>query len=87
MVIELRRDQIAKNYSQEEWNQLYQNASEEADELTKLWNMLYNQPSNAAVLLYNKMYEAVANGKKLTDPDLAAEIAAWNASAGKWERA
>ena len=83
MIIELRRDQIAKNYTQEEWNQMYENAAKNADELTKLWNQLYTNPSNAAVLFYNKMYQAVASGKSLSDPDLKAEIDAWNENAGK----
>lgn len=80
---EFRRDQIAKNYTQEEWNQMYDNAAKQADELTKLWNQIYTSPSNAAVLFYNKMYMAVASGKKLSDPDLQAEIRAWNAQANR----
>jgi hypothetical protein len=33
---EFRRDQIAKNYTQEEWNTMYSNAAKNADALTKL---------------------------------------------------
>ena len=55
---------------------MYKNAANNADELTKLWNMLYSSQSNAAVILYNKMYAAVASGKKLTDPELQAELRA-----------
>jgi hypothetical protein len=73
---EFRKDQIAKNYTQDEWNKLYNNAAKNADELTKLWNKLYASPSNAAVLLYNKMYNAVASGKSLDDPELQAEVRA-----------
>jgi hypothetical protein len=73
---EFRRDQIAKNYTQDEWNTMYSNAAKNADELTKLWNQIYTNPSNAAVLFYNKMYKAVASGKSLDDPDLQAEIRA-----------
>lgn len=80
---EFRRDQIAKNYTQEEWNQMYNNAAKNADALTKLWNQIYNNPSNAAVLFYNKMYMAVASGRSLDDPDLQAEIRAWNAQAAR----
>jgi len=80
---EFRRDQIAKNYTQEQWNQMYENASSQADDLVKLWNTIYNQPSNAAVLFYNKMYMAVASGKKLSDPDLQEEIRAWNEQAAR----
>lgn len=80
---EFRKDQIAKNYSQDEWNQMYENAAKNADELTKLWNQLYTSPSNNAVLLYNKMYMAVASGKSLDDPDLQAELEAWNKQAAR----
>ena len=80
---EFRRDQIANNYTQEQWNEMYNNAAKNADELTKLWNQIYACPSNAAVLLYNKMYAAVASGKSLDDPDLQAEIKAWNAQAAR----
>ena len=80
---EFRRDQIAKNYTQEEWNNMYNNAAKNADALTKLWNQIYNSPSNAAVLFYNKMYMAVASGKSLDDPELQAEIRAWNAQAAR----
>ena len=80
---EFRKDQIAKNYTQDEWNQMYANAAKNADELTKLWNQLYTSPSNNAVLLYNKMYMAVASGKSLDDPDLQAELEAWNKQAAR----
>ena len=81
---EFRKDQIAKNYTQDSWNQMYNNAAKNADALTKLWNQIYTNPSNAAVLFYNKMYMAVASGKSLEDPELQAEIRAWNAQ-GKEE--
>jgi hypothetical protein len=55
---------------------MYNNAAKNADSLTKLWNQIYTNPSNAAVLFYNKMYKAVASGKSLDDPDLQAEIRA-----------
>ena len=77
---EFRRDQIAKNYTQDQWNQMYNNAAKCPDGLTKLWNEIYNNPSHAAVLLYNKMYEAVISGKQLSDPAVKAEVLAWNAA-------
>lgn len=80
---EFRKDQIAKNYTQDSWNQMYNNAAKNADALTKLWNQIYTNPSNAAVLFYNKMYMAVASGKSLEDPELQAEIRAWNAQAAR----
>ena len=80
---EFRHDQIAQNYTQEEWNEMYSNAAKNADELTRLWNQIYRNPSNAAVLFYNKMYKAVASGKSLDDPELQAEIRAWNAQAAR----
>lgn len=33
---EFRRDQIANNYTQDQWNEMYNNAAKNADELTKL---------------------------------------------------
>ena len=80
---EFRHDQIAKNYTEESWNQMYNNAAKNADALTQLWNQIYRSPSNAAVLFYNKMYMAVASGKSLDDPELQAEIRAWNAQAAR----
>ena len=80
---EFRRDQIAKSYTQEQWNEMYNNAAKNADALTKLWNQIYEHPSNAAVLFYNKMYMAVASGKSLDDPDLQEEIKAWNEQAAR----
>jgi len=77
---EFRRDQIAKNYTQAEWNQMYNKAGKQADDLVTVWNMLYTATSHAAVLFYNKMYNAVVSGKKLSDPELQAEIDAWNRS-------
>ena len=78
-----RKDKLVKNYTQESWNQMYNNAAKHADELTKLWNMIYSSKSNKAVLFYNKMYMAVASGKSLEDPDLQAELRAWNAQAAR----
>lgn len=78
-----RRDQICQTYTQEEWNKMYNNVDKEKDELVKLWNQLYTSKSNAAVLFYNKMYLAVAQGKKLSDPDMIAEVRAWNAQANR----
>ena len=62
---------------------MYNNVDKEKDELVKLWNQLYTSKSNAAVLFYNKMYLAVAQGKKLSDPDMIAEVRAWNAQANR----
>ena len=45
--------------------------------------MLYTSKSNAAVILYNKMYAAVCAGKKLADPELQAELKAWNENAAR----
>lgn len=78
-----RKDKLVKAFTQEEWNEKYNNAASQADELTKLWNQLYAHPSNAAVIMYNKMYAAVAAGKKLTDPELQADLKAWNANAAR----
>ncbi len=78
---EFRRDQIVKNYTQDQWNQMYNDAAKSPDALTILWNKMYNNPTSAAVLLYNKMYEAVISGKKLSDPAVKAEVLAWNAVA------
>jgi len=62
---------------------MYNNAAKNADALTRLWNQIANNPSNAAVMLYNKMYKAVASGKQLDDPELQAEVRAWNAQAAR----
>lgn len=78
-----RKDKLVQIYTVETWNEMYKNAATQADELTKLWNLLYTNPSNAAVILYNKMYAAVASGKKLTDPELQADLEAWNANAAR----
>ena len=78
-----RKDKLVKHYTEESWNQMYNNAAKHADELTKLWNMIYSSKSNKAVLFYNKMYMAVASGKSLSDPDLQAELRAWNAQAAR----
>ena len=78
-----RKDKLVQIYTVETWNEMYNNAAKNADELTKLWNLLYACPSNAAVILYNKMYAAVASGKKLTDPELQAELEAWNRQAAR----
>ena len=78
-----RKDKLVKHYTEETWNQMYNNAAKHADELTKLWNMIYSSKSNKAVLFYNKMYMAVASGKSLSDPDLQAELRAWNAQAAR----
>ena len=41
---------------------------------------MYTATSHEAVVFYNKMYEAVISGKKLSDPELQKEVDAWNYS-------
>ena len=59
---------------------MYNSARTQADTLTILWNKTYTATSHEAVVFYNKMYEAVISGKKLSDPELQKEVDAWNYS-------
>lgn len=79
MPTKFRKDWIVQNYTQEEWNEMYETAGTDSTEDVIDFNEIYDDPEAEENVEFNEMYEKVNNGEYKQDQDMKDEVDAWNA--------
>lgn len=74
-----RKDKLVQLYTQEEWNAMYANPT---DDMSVLWNQLYESKEDPDVEAYNSMYGKVEGSKPL-DPEDQVDCDSWNENAAR----